>query len=177
MKLYINGNPHVSAAMATNNFTVASDDNTFEFLADAPHPDNLLVSWGNRLSQLTKTFMYISNPSYTNEDIVNSSNEFLYKHDEEMFVIIGWNSDNSIKIFNFHLLLKEQGIRHIFFDTNEKLTFNYDFGANYLPVTYTEYLKDMKYETVNNSDEYFGADAHAEWAKYLLLHIAKNEMM
>ena len=51
MILYVNGDDHTSAAGAANDFAFANSDIRFVAQGRRPHPDNLDVSWGMRLSK------------------------------------------------------------------------------------------------------------------------------
>ena len=52
MILYVNGDSHAAAAQAVNRFSFANDDINHIALGRKPHPDNLRMSWGMRLSKL-----------------------------------------------------------------------------------------------------------------------------
>ena len=54
MILYVNGDSHTAGAEAVNPHAFAEDDPTYEHLKRLPHPDNLAVSWGKRLSTMLK---------------------------------------------------------------------------------------------------------------------------
>lgn len=82
------------------------------------------------------------------------------------------------KIWNFHQELKD--IPHLFFNTFS--SFSYpdpkDWGNSYLSpykyeYTYYNWLKEQGHQTVNPKSYHYGADAHREWAKFLLPHLTK----
>ena len=52
MILYANGDSHTAAAEAVNSYAFAEDDRNLVHLGRLPHPTNLAVSWGKKLSTL-----------------------------------------------------------------------------------------------------------------------------
>lgn len=78
------------------------------------------------------------------------------------------------RIWNFHCELKEQGIRHLFFNSvNRFINDNNDWGTNFIPVPYSEWLTNQGFKTVENSNHY-GANAHRAWGKYITSVIGKH---
>ena len=72
------------------------------------------------------------------------------------------------RIWDLHCELKEQNIRHVFFNTTQSFANdNKDWECTFIPVTFSEWLKDRGFGTIENSN-HFGADAHREWSKYLI---------
>jgi len=79
------------------------------------------------------------------------------------------------RIYNFHLELREQNIKHLFFNTymyfdniRNKLDWNNQFINPYSKdETYFQWCKNNGFKTKNNSYHY-GADAHNAYFLYLL---------
>lgn len=90
-------------------------------------------------------------------------------------------------IIEFHQYLSNLGYRHVFFNGNN--TFyeipedeRYDFGESYIEPYlpeggYDGWLQLNGYDTVITSNYHYGQEAHAAWARHLLEHITKNEMV
>jgi len=70
------------------------------------------------------------------------------------------------RIWNFHCELKEQNIRHIFFNTTQNFNDNRDWNINFIPIPFCEWAAKQGFRTIENSNHY-GADAHRAWGKYL----------
>ena len=172
------GNIHILAPNAVNKYTNASDDREHILKGALAHPENLKVSWGVKIAEVMKMNYQIIDPSDTNESILESAMKWSSEIDnDDYFVIIGWADNNPQPIIGMHLNLKEKGIQHLFFNTSEKVNTGYDFGINLVEEAFIPYLKEKGYDTVIMSDNYFGPDAHSEWMKYLINHIASNRMI
>ena len=71
------------------------------------------------------------------------------------------------RIWDFHCELKEQDIRHLFFNSMNTFTNNdRDWDTNFIPISYSQWLTEQGFTTVENSNHY-DARAHAAWGKYL----------
>lgn len=91
------------------------------------------------------------------------------------------------EIVTFHEELDELGYDHIFFNGNTSFfeipeSKRYDFGKNYISPylpeeTYDGWLKSAGYDTVITSNFHYGPEAHAAWARHLLQHIIKHNMV
>jgi len=80
------------------------------------------------------------------------------------------------RIWNFHCDLKEQNIRHLFFNTMNSFTnCDKDWGVNFIPISFCEWLTEQGFSTVENSNHY-GADAHRAWGKYITSIVGKKYM-
>ena len=77
------------------------------------------------------------------------------------------------RIWNFHCELKEQNIRHIFFNTTQNFNDNRDWNINFIPIPFCKWAAEQGFSTVENSNHY-GTDAHREWGKYLTKLICKH---
>ena len=96
MILYVNGDSHTAAAEATNPHGFASDDSRYFYMGEAPHPDNLAVSWGRVLSDnLKTTFHCHAQAGASNDRIIRTSQEFLTKCNNEKsncLMVIQWST-------------------------------------------------------------------------------------
>ena len=90
-------------------------------------------------------------------------------------------------IFEFHNYLNEKEIKHIFFNGNNDFFSirdeeKYNFGSSYIEPylsegTFDGWLQNAGYSPVITSNYHYGKEAHSAWAKHLLDHIIKNEMV
>ena len=96
MILYVNGDSHTAAAEAVNPHAFAEDDPNLNHLGRLPHPDNLAVSWGNKLSTLLKMAFYCDAESASSNDrIIRTTKEYINNYTQDvtdLFVIIGWST-------------------------------------------------------------------------------------
>ena len=97
------------------------------------------------------------------EWVINQTTEQL-RHKEQL-----WYD----RIWDFHCELKEQNIRHIFFNTTQKFNDKRDWDINFIPISYCQWLTEQGFNTVENSNHY-GADAHRAWGKYLTFIVNKK---
>jgi len=199
MMLYVNGGSHTAAAEAINSFSYASDEHRYVHLKNAPHPENIKVSYGAVLANLLKmTFVTDAESESSNARIIKTTKEWIEEKADivpasDMFMIIQW-CDWRLDIFNtleviegFHLYLKKLGIKHIFFNGKDNFLDipedeRYDFGEcyinPYLPEeSFDGWLQLNGYSTVITSNEHYGAEAHAAWARRLIQHITDNKMV
>jgi hypothetical protein len=87
------------------------------------------------------------------------------------------------KVHQFHLNLKRQGIRHLFFNTYsyfdaDQLGQTYTWDNSYLEPynprgTYYEWCIDKGFAPVSKNSYHFGADAHQAWAEHLYAQIVQ----
>ena len=96
MILYVNGDSHTAAAEAVNPHAFAEDDPNLNHLGRLPHPDNLEVSWGKKLSTLLKMAFYCDAESASSNDrIIRTTKEYINNYTQDvtdLFVIIGWST-------------------------------------------------------------------------------------
>ena len=89
------------------------------------------------------------------------------------------------EIWQFHLELKHQNIKHIFFNGNNnfsKITEKKDWQANYIApydpnMTYDSILKNNGIETVAPNSWHFGRDGHSFWHRFMLQYIIDNKFI
>lgn len=96
MILYVNGDSHTAAAEAVNPYAFAEDDKNLIHLGRLPHPDNLAVSWGKRLSQpLKAVFKCDAESAASNSRIMRTTKAWLDQHTNDLnriLVIIQWST-------------------------------------------------------------------------------------
>jgi hypothetical protein len=114
--------------------------------------------------------------------------EELKQRYKEFVVGVDWSrctSDSHAQIWQFHLELKAQGIKHIFFNGNnhfEKISQDqrHDWGTSYIgpydpAQTYDAWLKSNGYSTVSPNSWHFGEHAHTAWSRFVLQYIVTNK--
>ena len=96
MILYVNGDSHTAAAEAVNPHAFAEDDANLHHLGRLPHPDNLAVSWGKKLSVLLKmSFFCDAESASSNDRIIRTTKEYINNYTQDysnLFVVIGWST-------------------------------------------------------------------------------------
>ena len=96
MILYVNGDSHTTAAEAVNPHAFAEDDGNLVHLGRLPHPDNLAVSWGKKLSTLLKmAFFCDAESASSNDRIIRTTKEWITNYTQDysnLFVVIGWST-------------------------------------------------------------------------------------
>ena len=96
MILYVNGDSHTAGAEAVNPYAFAEDDPNLIHLGRLPHPDNLVVSWGRKLSTSLKMAFYCDAESAASNDrIIRTTKEYINNYTQDvanLFVIIGWST-------------------------------------------------------------------------------------
>ena len=92
--LYVNGDSHAAAAEAVTPHAFAEDDPKYFYLGRAPHPDNLLCSWGKLLSNsLRAGFHCGAESASSNTRIMRTTREWLQTRSaHDTFVIIQWST-------------------------------------------------------------------------------------
>jgi len=96
MILYVNGDSHTAAAEAVNQYAFAEDDPALNYLHRLPHPDNLAVSWGKRVSDALKcTFKCDAESAASNARIMRTTRHWIEQHPRDLgrtFMIIQWST-------------------------------------------------------------------------------------
>lgn len=95
MILYVNGDSHTAAAEAVNPHAFAEDDPDLHYLGRLPHPANLAVSWGKRLSEVIKaTFKCDAESAASNARIMRTTREWLAQAGDhkEILAVIQWST-------------------------------------------------------------------------------------
>ena len=95
MILYVNGDSHAAAAEAVNPYAFAEDDADLAYLGRTPHPANLAVSWGRRLSETLKAgFHCAAESASSNARILRTTRAWLDQQVsyDDLLVIIQWST-------------------------------------------------------------------------------------
>lgn len=94
MILYVNGDSHSAGGEAVNDYCFANDDKKYFYMGRAPHPDNLIVSYGSELSKILKAKLRCEAESASSNDrIIRTTRDFLkIPSNDRPFVIIGWST-------------------------------------------------------------------------------------
>jgi len=96
MILYVNGDSHTAGAEAITPHAFAEDDWNLIHLGRLPHPDNLEVSWGKKLSTLLKmAFFCDAESASSNDRIIRTTKKWVNNYTRSydgIFVIIGWST-------------------------------------------------------------------------------------
>jgi hypothetical protein len=118
-------------------------------------------------------------------DIVPSELEQEYKQwvvDQNTETLVRKEQFWHEEIFKLHSELNAANIRHIFFNSFsqfkncEQKEWGESFIAPYnSEFTFTNWLRNHGYKTVNNTSYHFGPDAHAAWANFLLSRLTTVE--
>jgi len=233
MILYVNGDSHTAAAEAVNPHAFAEDDPEIFYMGRAPHPENLAVSWGRRLSQTIKSSFHCGAESASsNARILRTTRDWLSQQSayNELLLIIQWSTwereewpHNGVylqvgssglddvpqelqekyknyvigtdwlaktqqahaDIWQFHTELKDQGIKHIFFNGNNdfsKITDQKDWGLNYIgpydpAQTYDAVIRAQGIDTVAPNSWHFGRDGHSYFHRFMLQYIIANKFI
>jgi hypothetical protein len=95
MILYVNGDSHTAAAEAVNPYAFAEDDPALSHLGRTPHPANLAVSWGRRLSLTLRAGFHCSAESASsNARILRTTRDWLCQQVtyDDVIMIIQWST-------------------------------------------------------------------------------------
>jgi len=96
MILYVNGDSHAAAAEAVNQHAFAEDDGQYFYMGRSPHPDNIAVSWGKRLSEIVKAVFHCQAESASsNQRIIRTAREWVANHQLDhprTVMIIQWST-------------------------------------------------------------------------------------
>lgn len=89
------------------------------------------------------------------------------------------------EIWQFHLELQNQRIRHIFFNGNNDFSSikkRHDWGSAYISpydptMTYDAIIRSQGIDTVMPNSWHFGRDGHSAFHRFILDHIIKNKLV
>jgi hypothetical protein len=180
MILYINGDSHTTAAEASNQYIVAKEDPRFLHLNMLPHPENLAVSWGKLLSLSLRAGLHCEAFSENTVDkILKDTYSWIEEKGSADLIIIQWPAqpEDEKKIWKLHQKLNKQKIKHIFFNTSQTVTNQFDWGINYITDTYEEKLRSANLETVSPNSKHFGKEGHAVWNRFILNYLITNNFI
>jgi len=177
---------HCGAESASSNSRIMRT--TREWLANTPRREDLLViiQWSTweREEWLHDNVYYQINASGV-DDVPKELQE-QYKN----YVInVDWRSktDQAHKdIWKFHCELKDQNVKHIFFNGNNdfsKIRYNRkDWGTNYVEpydpeMTFNSLIRAQGIETVAPNSWHFGKDGHSFFHRFMLQYIIDNKFI
>jgi hypothetical protein len=151
--LYVNGDSHTAAAEAVNPHAFAEDDRNLVHLGRLPHPDNLAVSWGKKLSTLLKMAFYCDAESAASNDrIIRTTKEYIDNYTQDvtdLFVVIGWSTWER----------EEWLIDRVYYQINAS-------GSDIVPVShiekYKEYVSNVNWRHKTNQAHNVITELH-EW--------------
>lgn len=91
------------------------------------------------------------------------------------------------RLWNFHLELGDQKIRHVFFNGNNHFgsipeAQRQDWGTAYIEPydpaqTWDQWLRAHGHDTVAPNSWHFGRTAHAAWSRFMLQYIVRNKLL
>lgn len=150
------------------------------------HPDQLVIiqwsTWEREEWPYKDQYLQVGSSGL---DHVPQELQEKYKH-----FVIGTDWELKTKqahddIWNFHLELEDQGIRHIFFNGNNdfsKIQDRRDWGVNYIgpydpSQTYDAIIRSKGIETVMPGSWHFGRDGHSAFNRFMLDYIIQNKFV
>ena len=161
---------------------------TREWLAGAgqDHPDLLvIIQWSTweREEWLHNGVYYQIGASGT--DGVHVALEEKYK---QFVTSVDWQQKTEQahdEIWQFHQELKNQNIRHIFFNGNNdfsKIKNQHNWGTNYIgpynpELTYDAIIRSQGIDTVMPNSWHFGRDGHSAFHRFILDYITSNKFI
>jgi hypothetical protein len=90
--LYVNGDSHSAGAEAVNSYCFAEDDPNLRLSGRKSHPNNLAVSYGQRLAdRLGYDLVCQAESASSNDRILRTTREYL-KTNRPDLIIIGWST-------------------------------------------------------------------------------------
>ncbi len=177
---------HCGSESASSNTRILRT--TQEWLANTPINQDLLViiqwsTWEREEWQDEDGTYFQVNASGI--DNVPDSLKLRYK---DFVINVDWNSCTQFwheKIWEFHLELETQGIKHIFFNGNSdfaKIKDQRDWGTSYIgpydpKQTFNYLIQDQGIQTVAPNSWHFGKDGHSYFHRFMLQYIINNKLI
>jgi hypothetical protein len=107
---------------------------------------------------------------------------------KQFVATVDWQKKTQLaheEIWQFHKELKEQNVRHIFFNGNNDFSHiqkHYDWGKNYIDPydpksTYDAIIRSKGIDTVMPNSWHFGKDGHSAFHRFILDYIIKNKFV
>ena len=122
MILYINGDGHSAAAMASTDFVTAEDDVDLWYMGRAPHPVNLRRSYGTYIASVLKARLLVeADANNTNQAVIDQTKKFIENNlvNEQILVIVGMPVYDKLEFDEFGAYLKQQNIKHILYPVSD----------------------------------------------------------
>jgi hypothetical protein len=161
---------------------------TREWLSEggASHPDQLVViqwsTWEREEWLHNGTYYQVgaSGIDHVPQDLQEKYRNFVIDTDWESKTKQAHND-----IWEFHNELKQQGVRHIFFNGNNDfstITDQQDWGKSYIgpydpKMTYDALIRAQGIDTVAPNSWHFGRDGHSAFHRYILQYIINNKFV
>jgi len=176
---------HCGAESASSNARIIRT--TREWLTSHPRNQDLflIIQWSTweREEWLHNGVYYQVNGSG-----VDSVPEELKSRYKEFVANINWQAKTQQAhkdIWEFHNELKDQNIRHIFFNGNNDfgpLKERYDWGTSYIgpydpKQTFNYLIQDQGIQTVAPNSWHFGKDGHSYFHRFMLQYIINNKLI
>jgi hypothetical protein len=161
---------------------------TREWLSNggANHPDQLIIiqwsTWEREEWLYNKTYYQIGASGI---DHVPAEATERYRN---YVISVNWQQKTQEahnKIWQFHNELKDQNIRHVFFNGNNNFSIikdQKDWKLNYIGPydpgqTYDAIIQSTGIETVMPNSWHFGRDGHSSFARFMLNYITSNKFV
>lgn len=153
------------------------------------HPKEILMiiqwsTWERQEWMISGSYYQIN---ASGQDVVPADSQQRYR---EFVANVNWQECTKYwhdAIWQFHLRLKDQGIRHIFFNGNnhfESISADrrWDWADTYIgpydpAQTWDQWLKNHGHDTVAPNSWHFGRAAHAAWARFMLQYVMRNKLL
>jgi hypothetical protein len=91
--LYVNGDSHSAGAEAVNKYCFAEDDFNLRLSGRKPHPDNLIVSYGQKLANnLGYNLVCDAESASSNDRILRTTKKYLSDGNNPDLIVIGWST-------------------------------------------------------------------------------------
>jgi hypothetical protein len=161
---------------------------TREWLSEggASHPDQLVViqwsTWEREEWLHNGTYYQVgaSGIDHVPQDLQEKYRNFVIDTDWESKTKQAHND-----IWEFHNELKQQGVRHIFFNGNNDfstITDQQDWGKSYIgpydpKMTYDALIRAQGIDTVAPNSWHFGKDGHSFFNRFMLQYIVNNQFI
>jgi hypothetical protein len=176
---------HCGAESASSNYRIMRT--TREWLATQTHNQDLFLiiqwsTWEREEWLIGKTYYQVNGSGI---DQVPKSHQKKYK---EFVGNIDWQSKTEQAhkdIWAFHQELKNQNIKHVFFNGNNDfgpLKERYDWGINYIGPydprqTFNYLIQDQGIQTVAPNSWHYGRDGHSYFHRFMLQYIINNKLI
>lgn len=186
LSMALNSVFHCGAESASSNSRIMRTTRSWLANEGHQHPDQLVIlQWSTweREEWIYDDVYYQVNASGI--DSVPAEARERYKN---YIANLDWRAKTQAahdEIWQFHLELQQQNVRHIFFNGNThfgNISDQHDWGTNYIgpydpTQTYDAQVRAAGFETVMPESYHYGADAHAWWFRYVLNYIIQNKFI
>jgi hypothetical protein len=176
---------HCGAESASSNARILRT--TRQWLSSMPAYDQILLiiqwsTWEREEWLYKQTYLQVgaSGLDHVPEDLQNRYREYVAS--------INWSEKTTQAhedIWQFHQELKEQGIKHVFFNGNNdfsQIQDRRDWGVNYIGAydpaqTYDALIRAQGIDTVAPNSWHFGRNGHSYFHRFMLQYIIDNKFI